>query len=338
MSRVITIEAVHKRYGAREAVAGVDLILEPGRITCLLGPSGCGKSTLLRLIAGLEPLDGGRILAGENLLSGDGAHVPPEARDVGFVFQDYALFPHMTVEDNVGFGLRRATPADRRARVARQLEAARIAHRAKAYPHTLSGGEQQRVALARVLAREPAAILLDEPFSGLDGQLKSQVREELAATLRSAGAAVLLVTHDPEEALLIADSLALMDAGAILQGGNPRDVYLRPVSVAAAHMLGQVNILDGQAADGVALTAFGSIPCDHSGPVRVAARPEAFVVSDRGRSARVVDVRFTGPAVAVTLQAEGVTALARFHPGSWRSADHLNITLDAGLCAVFPGD
>jgi len=336
VKRTIEVEGARRLYAGKPAVAGVDLTLEPGRITCLLGPSGCGKSTLLRLIAGLEPLDGGRIAYGGELLSGDGVHVPPEQREVGFVFQDYALFPHLTVAENVGFGLRRLPEAERRRRVAERLQAARLADRAGAYPHNLSGGEQQRIALARALAREPAAILLDEPFSGLDALLKSQVRDELLEMLRAAGAAVLVVTHDAEEALLMADRLALMQAGVILQVGEPREVYLRPVSIPAARMLGEVSALPGQAAQGLARTAFGDLACELEGAVRVAARPEAFVLSDQGVAAEVLDARFSGPAIVARLRAGEATATARFHPAVWPpGALSVRVRLDPVFCAAF---
>jgi iron(III) transport system ATP-binding protein len=210
MSRVIVVEGARKLYGVRAAVDGVDLTLEPGRITCLLGPSGCGKSTLLRLIAGLEPLDGGHIRIGGTLMSGGETHMPPERREIGFVFQDFALFPHLTVAENVAFGLRHMPREERDRRVVRRLEAARLADRASLYPHNLSGGEQQRIALARALARDPAAILLDEPFSGLDAHLKAQVRDELLAALMAAGAAAA-----PQKGCPKCGSPEVKDAGGL---------------------------------------------------------------------------------------------------------------------------
>ncbi|MGZ8370686.1 MAG: ABC transporter ATP-binding protein, partial [Caulobacteraceae bacterium] len=225
---VIEVREVRRVYGKTIAVDGASLTLNAGEITCLLGPSGCGKSTLLRLIAGLEPVDGGEIVSGGKPISGKGVHLAPEARGVGMVFQDYALFPHLTVLGNVEFGLRRAPAPERRNRAMAELERVRMAGRAGAWPQALSGGEQQRVALARALARSPKAMLLDEPFSGLDGRLKAEVRDTTLSALRSAGVATLLVTHDAEEAMMMGDTIALMRDGRILQSGSPRDCYLKP--------------------------------------------------------------------------------------------------------------
>ena len=273
MSAIEVIEA-RRAYPGKVAVDGASLRLEKGRITALLGPSGCGKSTLLRLIAGLEPLDAGEVRAGDRVLSGRSVHIPPEERDVGFLFQDYALFPHLTVEDNVGFGLRRIGAAERAARIAAELEEVRLAHRAKAYPQALSGGEQQRVALARALARRPSAMLLDEPFSGLDGRLKAEVRETTLRALRDAGAAALVVTHDAEEAMMMADELVLMDEGRILQSGAPRDCYLNPASAAAARLLGEAALIPAVLEGGKARSAFGAIDHDGEGQAQVMIRPE----------------------------------------------------------------
>ena len=234
----VAVRSVTKRYGETLAVDRATLELQPGRITCLLGPSGCGKSTLLRIIAGLERADEGEIEAGGRLLLGRGANVPPERRRIGFVFQDFALFPHLTALQNVTFGLKGEPAAEARARATELLERFRLSARASAWPHSLSGGEQQRVAIARALAPRPTALLLDEPFSGLDGDLRSQVRDAVLAGLRDTEAAVLVVTHDPEEAMLLGDEVLLMTEGRIVQSGTPEECYFRPNSVAAARLLG----------------------------------------------------------------------------------------------------
>jgi iron(III) transport system ATP-binding protein len=326
---VLTARGVSRRYGDTLAVNGVDLALGAGRLTCLLGPSGCGKSTLLRLLAGLEPLDAGQIIAGDQVLSGPGAHRPPEQRDVGFVFQDYALFPHLRVLDNVAFGLRRLPRAERRARALAELERVRLAHRADAWPSALSGGEQQRIALARALARDPAVILLDEPFSGLDGALKAEVRESALAALRAAGAAVVIVTHDAEEALMMADDLALMQGGRILQTGDPRDCYLRPVSLAAARLLGEANALP--LADG-SQTPFGPVAAGGSGEVLMA-RPEALRLDPAGAPAQVLAVRYAGADLRVVLIAGGTEAVARLPAGAGLAPGQtVTVSLDAEAC------
>lgn len=300
MTAAVEVTGAVRRYGSKSAVAGVDLSLQAGRITCLLGPSGCGKSTLLRLIAGLEPLDAGQIRAdGRNLTP-----LPPEQRDIGLVFQDYALFPHLRVEENVGFGLTHLPAAERRARVADLLGRVRLADRARAFPGELSGGEQQRVALIRALAPSPRAVLLDEPFSGLDSHLQGEVRAATLDLLRASGAAVLIVTHDADEAMQMADDLALMSEGRILQRGTPEDCYLNPVSVEAARLLGEVEVLAADIRNGMAETAFGSLPAQGrpDGPARVLVRPEGLRVGS-GVEVDVTDVRFVGSVWKATLQA-----------------------------------
>lgn len=338
MSPALSVEGAVRRYGGREAVAGADLVLQPGRVHCLLGPSGCGKSTLLRLIAGLEPLDDGRILAGATVLSGDGVHTPPERRDIGFVFQDYALFPHLNVLENIGFGLRRLPAEERRRRALEQLRRVGLVERDLSYPQTLSGGEQQRVALARALARGPALILLDEPFSGLDAHLKADVRDSTLAALREAGAAALIVTHDAEEALLMADDLSLMLAGLILQSGAPEAVYAHPVSLPAARLLGEVDAVSASVSAGQARTPFGDLPTTlPDGSAQALIRPEAYRLGSTGVPARVVQVRFAGHTVLATLQTAAATAHARLHPADAPAEGaEVSVTLDARFCSVLP--
>ncbi|MFC3077105.1 ABC transporter ATP-binding protein [Phenylobacterium terrae] len=330
MSVVLEARGVRRVYGRTVAVDGASLSLEPGRITGLLGPSGCGKSTLLRCVAGLEPVDGGEVRAGERLLSAPGVHVPPEGRDVGLVFQDYALFPHLTVAENVAFGLSGRPKAERRERALVQLERVRLAHRADAWPSALSGGEQQRVALARALARDPAAILLDEPFSGLDGPLRTEVREATLSALRAAGKAALIVTHDAEDAMLTSDSLALMEAGKILQTGAPRECFLEPVSLAAARLLGDINILPIEAGG----TAFGPAPA-RDGVLMV--RPEGLAIGSEGAAVRVEEVRFAGAAAVVALEAGGVRASARVPLASAPSVgETVRVKIDPQFARAFP--
>lgn len=331
---MIEVRSVRRLYGKKAAVDGASLAVQSGRLTCLLGPSGCGKSTLLRLVAGLEPLDGGEISADGQLLSGPHVHLAPEERQIGFVFQDYALFPHLTVEQNVAFGLTHLPRDQRHARSLAELERVRLADRAAAWPQALSGGEQQRVALARALARNPRAILLDEPFSGLDGRLKTEVRDAALEALRDAGAATLIVTHDAEEALMMADELALMRDGRILQTGAPRDCYLHPVSMAAARLLGEANELPViRIEDGRVHTAFGDV----SGAGRIVmARPEALVLGADGARAKVTAARFAGAFVMLTLYADQETALARVPVGSApHVGDEVHVRLDPQFCAVF---
>ncbi|NCU12562.1 MAG: ABC transporter ATP-binding protein, partial [Sphingomonadaceae bacterium] len=287
---ILTLAGVSRRYGKAVAVDQASLTLKAGRIACLLGPSGCGKSTLLRMIAGLEPVDGGEVRIAGQTVSTPAAMTPPERRGVGLVFQDNALFPHLDVTGNVGFGLSALTAPERAERVSRLLDQFHIAHLARSFPHMLSGGEQQRVAIARALAREPALLLLDEPFSGLDGHLRETVRAALLGDLRAAGASVLVVTHDPEEAMGIADDLVLMADGRILQTGSPADCYRRPVSPQAARLLGEMILLPGEVRGGAIATALGTLaaPGLPDGPARLGLRPEALRPDAAGVAVAIV--------------------------------------------------
>ncbi|MGE4322862.1 MAG: ABC transporter ATP-binding protein [Sphingobium sp.] len=336
---LLDARAVSRTYGPREAVAHASLALEAGRITCLLGPSGCGKSTLLRMIAGLEPVDAGEIAIAGAVMSAPGMTVAPEERGIGLVFQDFALFPHLSVSDNVGFGLTSLPAAERRARVMTLLARFHLAALADAWPHTLSGGEQQRVAIARALARSPSVLLLDEPFSGLDGHLRAAVRTSVLADLRAMGTAVLIVTHDPEEAMLVADRLVLMDGGRIHQTGSPQDCYLRPVTIEAARLLGEAMVLPARVAGGVAHTAFGDIPAPDTGDgeARVMIRPDALRFgAGGGVLARVTDVRFGGAYQSVTVAAHDVVLTARITgTAPPRVGEQLRVSLDPARVVLY---
>lgn len=326
----LTCHEVVRRFGDRLAVDRVSLTLTPGRVTALLGPSGCGKSTLLRLIAGLEPLDGGEIrLDGETLADARRSR-PPERRRIGLVFQDHALFPHMTALDNVAFGLKGGR-AERRAAALAWLERVGLGDRARAWPHALSGGQQQRVALARALAPEPRALLLDEPFSSLDPHLRAEVRDEVSQTLRASGAAVLLVTHDAGDAMRMADDLLLMDRARILQSGSPEVCYRRPVSLTAARLLGDVQLIRGARRDGRIATPFGTLDgAGPDGPARVMCRPEALVPAEGGMAVRVAAVAFAGARRDVTLEAES-QSLVMATDQAVRPGETLRVRLDPTL-------
>ncbi len=303
-------------YGkARPAVDGVDLSLSCGEVTALLGPSGSGKSTLLRAIAGLEALDAGSIGFGDEVWSSEGHHKPPEKRRCGVVFQDYALFPHLNALDNVGFGLKTLTRPERRKRAMAELEKVELSHRAKAFPHELSGGEQQRVALARALATDPDVMLLDEPFSGLDRRLRGEVRDTTARALKASGAATLIVTHDAEEALSLADTIALMTDGKIIQVGSPDKLYLKPASAAAARLLGDVEVFSGQVSGHSVQTPLGlvRIPSHLDGlsegeTVDILIRPEGIGVAtggDAGVPATITERRLAGGHARLACALEG---------------------------------
>ncbi len=238
----LAIDGVTHRFDRTTALDKISLAVADSEILCLLGPSGCGKSTLLRVAAGLEPLQAGAVAVGGRLVAGGGgAETPPEARSIGFLFQDFALFPHLSALDNVAFGLFRLPPEARRAKAAAALAKVGMDGFATSYPHMLSGGQQQRVALARAMAPEPRLLLLDEPFSGLDARLRRRVLEDTWRLLKESGAASLVVTHDPEEAMLLGDRVAVMRTGHILQVDTPDAIYRRPNSAFVAEFLSEVN-------------------------------------------------------------------------------------------------
>ena len=240
----ITIEKLTKRFGDQTVLAGIDLQIAAGELFFLLGPSGCGKTTLLRAVAGLNEPEEGRILAGARDLT----HVPPHQRDMGMVFQSYALWPHMTLRENVAFGLemRALRRAEVRKRAMRALELVKLADRANAKPNELSGGQQQRVALARALVIEPQCLLLDEPLSNLDAKLRLEMRTEIRRICKEAGLTAIYVTHDQKEALSIADRLAILDQGRLLQIGAPQAVYTRPASRFVAQFIGETTFIEGR--------------------------------------------------------------------------------------------
>jgi iron(III) transport system ATP-binding protein len=299
---------VSRAFGPLKAVDGVNLSVEAGQVLALLGQSGSGKSTLLRILAGLEGLDSGEVYAAGELVASPRQTTPPERRGLGMVFQDYALFPHLTALQNVAFGLKSIGKVASKETAHQWLEKVGLSNRAAYFPHQLSGGEQQRVALARALAPGPRAVLMDEPFSGLDPHLRADLQRIMLATLREAGVATLIVSHDTEEALGIADSVAIMDQGRIIQAGPPAEVYAAPSSLQAARALGPIWTCSATAKGGIVQTEFGSFSSEHDGPVQFAARPEATtIVADSAGNFAVTDRRGVGRFVTVTLSGtEGI--------------------------------
>ncbi|TKV28520.1 ABC transporter ATP-binding protein [Arthrobacter sp. NamB2] len=239
----LVLEGVTKRYGSARGVEAADLSIRAGELVTLIGPSGCGKSTTLRLVAGLERPDAGTLSVAGSVVADARSFVNPERRRVGLVFQDHALFPHLTVARNVEFGLDRLSRGERRSRVGELLDLVQLAHLAERYPHELSGGEQQRVALARALAPRPAVVLLDEPFSSLDESLRAQVRRDTVATLRDTGTTGVLVTHDQTEALSVGTRVVVMNNGVIEQADAPEVVFERPASRFVASFMGDADFL-----------------------------------------------------------------------------------------------
>lgn len=330
MKAALSAHQVTRRYGDRAVVDSVSLTLPPGQITALLGGSGAGKSTLLRLFAGLEGVDEGEIRIGGDVLSAPGRTVPAEKRRIGLIFQDFALFPHLTAARNVAFGLKHLPKAEAAARAQAWLARLGLEPRAGAFPHELSGGEQQRVAIARALAPEPAAILMDEPFSGLDPSLRDSVRDAALDAIRAAGIPALLVTHDPAEALEHADRIAILSQGKLLQEGPAREIYTHPASAAVAGALGPVNrftagaapagLLHGQDAGALILVRPEGVCIDAASPVR----------------ARVLSARMTGPLTRLTLQVNDLRLTALVPPMSaFVPGMETGVRLDPALTFTF---
>ena len=281
MTPLLTVNSITKQFAATPIVKDVSFEVYPGEIFALLGASGCGKTTTLRLIAGFEKADEGVIAIGDRVLEDKKVHIPPESREIGFVFQDYALFPDKTVLENAAFGLSRKMPKnERHANALETLEKVGIAHLHARMPHHLSGGEQQRVALARSLATQPKLLLLDEPFSSLDTGLRQATREEVSVLLKTYGISVVLVTHDQEEALSFAERVAVMNNGTIEQIGTPEDVYRQPKTVYVANFLGKTNIINADIRNGVAETPFGLLEIDYPNAtdILLSIRPEHFTI------------------------------------------------------------
>ncbi|WP_282092207.1 ABC transporter ATP-binding protein [Epibacterium ulvae] len=252
----LEIRNIRRFFDGRAVVDDVSLQIRAGQVTCLLGPSGCGKSTTLRMIAGVEMQDEGEIYVDGKLICDTVYRVPPERREIGLMFQDFALFPHLSVADNVAFGLK-GPREEKRARVEELLRKVSLGRYIDEYPHQLSGGEQQRVALARALAPRPRIMLMDEPFSGLDNRLRDGIRDETLSLLKEEDTAVLLVTHEPEEAMRMADEVALMRGGKIVQQGAPYNVYTRPVDKAAVAFFSDVNVIQARVDGALVQTPFG---------------------------------------------------------------------------------
>lgn len=253
----LELRSISRKFDGVAVVDGVSLSLQAGEVTCLLGPSGCGKSTTLRIAAGVDRQSAGQVLVDGRLVADENLHVNPEQRSIGLMFQDFALFPHLNVSDNIAFGLRNLSRGEKAGRVADLLERVDLAGFGDKYPHQLSGGEQQRVALARALAPAPRVLLMDEPFSGLDNRLRDGIRDKTLALLKEENTAVLLVTHEPEEAMRMADNIALMRGGRIVQMGAPYNLYNNPVDREAAGFFSDVNIIHGVVQNALTDTPFG---------------------------------------------------------------------------------
>ena len=338
----VVFEGITRRFGEVEAVRGVDLELAPREMLCLLGHSGCGKTTLMRIAAGLERQSSGRILINGRDVASPARFDPPEARGVGFMFQDYALFPHLTILENVAFGLQ---AHDRKAaiRIAGDaLTRVGLSGHGKVYPHTLSGGEQQRAALARAIAPRPGVLFMDEPFSGLDRGLRETVRDQTLGVLAETGASSILVTHDPEEAMLMADRIALMRRGRLVQVGTPDEFYFAPADERVARFFSDMNVFQGEVSDGRVATPVGPVDAGGLGegtPVQALVREHGLELGrENGVAAQVIAVRFVGEVTRADLVVFGYERKIRMRLAgkvAFTSGDNIKLTINPALAFVF---
>ncbi len=357
---MLEFENIHHTYGAEPVLQALTLTAHAGDITCLLGPSGCGKTTLLRLAAGLTPLQRGRMRLDGAVLAEPGADPPPERRPIGLLFQEGALFPHLTVQKNVGFALKGGPSAHARyvAALLEQVGLPDVAHR---YPDTLSGGQQQRVALARALAPGPRVLLLDEPFASIDITLRRTLREEMRLLLKAAGVITILVTHDPDETLDMADRIAVMEHGRIIQADTPEALYDAPASASVAAMIGGGQGVPARREAAGLRTAYGLWPLSclaGAEPTTIAnasaanarattpkppldmllmARPEALQLTPDG-PCQIADVRLGGERLRITLAAPNGERLVVSHPRHTPvvRGQHMRVTPKPGAIFAFP--
>nr|WP_070959020.1 ABC transporter ATP-binding protein [Hyphomonas sp. Mor2] len=330
LNHSLTAKGISRSFAGRTVVNSADLSIEPGRVTALIGPSGSGKTTLLRMLAGMETPDAGTVHSGDMLLSDNQTFVPIEKRRIGLVFQDFALFPHLSVVGNVMFGLQNMPKDARASKADTWIERLGLSHRRAAYPHQLSGGEQQRTAIARALAPDPVAILLDEPFSGLDPAMREQVRGAALDAIRAANIPALLVTHDANEALVHADQIAVIEGGSILQSDTPETVYRLPQSERVARALGPVHSISTQNLPHPWQSQLGA-----RGDL-VHYRPEAIRIGE-GLEFTVTRTRLAGAITEVELELPGSeTIFAACQPGrTLQAGDKVNVSLNPELVFDF---
>lgn len=351
----VEIGGAVKHYGRARGLAGVDLTIRPGRFLVLLGPSGSGKTTLARCLAGVERLDGGVIRLGDRVVSEGKRHLPPDRRNLAMVFQDYALWPHLTVQGNVSYALRRRNVGhdESRRRVGAALEQVGLARLADRYPQQLSGGEQQRVALARAVVARPGLLLFDEPLSNLDADLRERLRVQIATIARDSGATVVYITHDQSEAFALADEIAVLDNGRLVQVGPPEQIYRQPENVFVARFTGSagefpgrvVQVRDGhvdvRVGDGATLRARHRGTLAPGAQVSVLVRPAATRVlaeaadGEATLTGTVVDVAYRGRGYDHVVACAGGTLSSVFDPNRWPRGASLRIRLDPEGCVAY---
>jgi iron(III) transport system ATP-binding protein len=341
----VRLDSVSKNFETTKAISNLTVEIGKGDFFSLLGPSGCGKTTTLRLIAGLERPDAGTIAIGGEVVASPGTWIAPEKRGIGIVFQDYALFPHMTVAQNVAFGLHGCGRAQIKARTEELIELTGMKGLFGRYPHELSGGQRQRVALARSLAPNPRVILLDEPFSNLDADLREELRWETKRILKEQGATTILVTHDQEEAFSLSDRVGVLRNGKLEQLGSPEEIYHRPCNKFVADFVGKADFIDGIAEGAIVHSTFGSFPLDGCYPgtkqVELMIRPDdvRFTPNAAGQ-AMIIESRFLGASVLYRLQfADGrIINAIRHSVKSVPVGSRVHVTVDAKHIVIFPKD
>ena len=346
MNKLLEVVNAEIGYGGEPVVRQVSFALEAGRIGCLLGPSGCGKTTLLRAIAGFEMLQGGEIRFRGQVVSHPGWSLPPEQRRVGMVFQDFALFPHLTVGDNIGFGLRHLSERERRARVQSLLKLVGLPEYENGYPHQLSGGQQQRIALARAMAPRPELLLMDEPFSSMDAELREQLAREVRDIIKDEEITALLVTHDQHEAFAMADEIGVLNAGQLMQWDSGYNLYHRPGNRFVADFIGQGVILPGEVLnEGQVQTELGAINgqippgCKAGCKLELLLRPDDIQHDDQSAlRAKVVAKAFRGAEFLYTLELASGTRVLCFAPSHHDHAlgEQLGIRVEVDHLVMFP--
>lgn len=340
----LTFENVERWYGEARALRGFSLEIAPAEVVCLLGPSGCGKTTLLRVAAGIEKPSSGRILINEREMAGPSRFVPPEQRGIGLMFQDFALFPHLSILDNVAFGLKALPRADALREARTMLARVGLERLETEFPHTLSGGQQQRVALARALVPRPSVVLMDEPFSGLDVQLRDSMQEETRALLRETRATSMIVTHHPEEAMRLADRIAVMHRGRLAQVGTAEDLYNRPADLFVARLFSEINEIAYRVAKGEIETPFGRIPAKgiaegETAILCIRERGFRLTKTEPGLSGRVLQDKFLGDVRLLEIGVTGFDQPLRVRMTSgenYSKGQDLFLGVDPQQIMVFP--
>ena len=342
----LTFERLGRRYGETVALEDVSLDIAPGEVVCLLGPSGCGKTTLLRIASGIERPSAGRVLINGREVAGPNRFEPPEERGVGLMFQDFALFPHLTIERNVAFGLKGLPREEARREARAVLARVGLERFADSYPHILSGGQQQRVALARAIVPRPSVVLMDEPFSGLDVQLRDSMQEETLALLRETRATCMLVTHHPEEAMRLGDRIAVMRHGRLVQVGRAEDLYHRPAELFIARLFSEINEVAYRVAGGMIETPIGVFPAPgmeegETAILCIRERGIKLAAMGVGLQGRVLHVKFLGDVGLIEVGVQGfeqpLRVRARENEG-WARGAEVAVEVDASRVLVFPAN